>query len=387
MESCVNTCEVERSERPDSQSPLDLPEGVPRLRAFYLYMTTGCNLRCRHCWITPTFVNGKPSPGDCIDLDLLKKAVRDAKPLGLHSVKLTGGEPLMHPQFREIALFLAAEGLHSDMETNGTRVDADTARFLKEETNVRFVSVSLDSIDPGRHDHFRGVEGAFDAAVAGIKNLVAADYRPQVIMSPHHGNRSEVDDMVALATELGAGSVKFNPVTYAGRGKQMHERGEALDYDEYRALIRYVNGELQNRSSIRLHIGAPMALLSVDDILHDRWRGVCNVVHILGILGTGHMAMCGIGRNVPELCYGELGKDDLRETWFSHPMLKQIREGLQGQYPGICGDCIHARGCRTGCLAMNYMNFGQLIQPSELCHYVAERNEFPVTRRKSNGAS
>jgi len=38
----------------------DLPEGVPPLRAFYLYMCTGCNLKYRHCWITPTFVNGKP---------------------------------------------------------------------------------------------------------------------------------------------------------------------------------------------------------------------------------------------------------------------------------------------------------------------------------------
>ena len=42
---------------------LDLPEGVPPLRAFYLYMSTGCNLRCRHCWITPRFVRGEPDPG------------------------------------------------------------------------------------------------------------------------------------------------------------------------------------------------------------------------------------------------------------------------------------------------------------------------------------
>ena len=47
----------------------DLPEGTPLLRSIYLYATTGCNLCCRHCWITPTFVNGEPSAGDCIDLD------------------------------------------------------------------------------------------------------------------------------------------------------------------------------------------------------------------------------------------------------------------------------------------------------------------------------
>ena len=81
---------------------LDLPEGVPPLRAFYLYMSNSCNLKCRHCWITPRFVDGKPDPGDVIDVDALREAVAEAKPLGLSNAKLTGGEPLLHPRFIEI---------------------------------------------------------------------------------------------------------------------------------------------------------------------------------------------------------------------------------------------------------------------------------------------
>ena len=46
------------------------------------YMCTGCNLKCRHCWITPTFVNGEPSPGDAIDVDLLRAAVEEAAQRG-----------------------------------------------------------------------------------------------------------------------------------------------------------------------------------------------------------------------------------------------------------------------------------------------------------------
>ncbi|MBT3296672.1 MAG: radical SAM protein [Verrucomicrobia bacterium] len=361
---------------------VDLPGDVPRLTSFYLYMTAGCNLRCRHCWITPTFVNGEPSPGECINPELLKQAVKEAKPLGLKSAKLTGGEPLMHPQFRDIAAFLKSEGIHSDMETNGILIDPSMARFLKDETNVEFVSVSLDSVDTAKHDAFRGVKGAFDAAVQGIRNLVEVGYRPQIIMSPHRDNLGEVDAMVEMAGALKAGSLKFNPVANSGRGSRMHEEGEALDYEAHRALIRYVNGELQKRSKVPLFIGAPMAMLTLDDLLKNRWRGVCNVDHIMGLLGTGHMALCGIGKNVQELSYGELGKDNLRDVWCAHPFLKELRKGIKGPFAGICGDCIHAGRCRTGCLAMHYLDGGKLFSPSPLCSEADRRGEFPMARRK-----
>ena len=88
-----------------------MPPDVPALKVFYLYLSAGCNLCCRHCWITPTFVHGKPVPAECLDFNLLKGAVAEAKPMGLSSAKLTGGEPTLHPAFRKIADFLTGEGL------------------------------------------------------------------------------------------------------------------------------------------------------------------------------------------------------------------------------------------------------------------------------------
>ena len=61
--------------------PPDMPPDVPALKVFYLYLSAGCNLHCRHCWITPTFVHGKPVPAECLDFDLLKSAVAEAKRL------------------------------------------------------------------------------------------------------------------------------------------------------------------------------------------------------------------------------------------------------------------------------------------------------------------
>ena len=74
------------------QSHLQFP-----LNQIYFYLTKGCNLRCRHCWIAPKY-QGDGQSHPALDVDLFKSIVAQAKPLGLGGVKLTGGEPLIHPR-------------------------------------------------------------------------------------------------------------------------------------------------------------------------------------------------------------------------------------------------------------------------------------------------
>ena len=362
----------------------DMPPDVPALKMFYLYLSAGCNLHCRHCWITPTFVQGKPAPGESLDLERLRGAVAEAKPLGLSAAKLTGGEPTLHPRFREIVDFLTAEGLDLTMETNATLIDAELAVHLARRTNLKRVAVSLDSSDAAEHDGFRGVKGAFAAAVRGIGNLVAAGLRPQIIMSVYRGNLDRVEGVIELARQLGAVSVKFNPVTRSGRGAEIHRQGQGLDFDELLALIRRIRGPLRDRHPIHLNAMVPPAMATVAELLRYGGEGAgCHVRNILGILGTGEMALCGIGRNIPELCFGQLGRDRLREVWFSHPTLVRMRQDLQGPYPGICGDCLHAGRCMTHCLAQNFEVNGRLVSPSPLCAEAERRGVFPATRRIS----
>jgi SynChlorMet cassette radical SAM/SPASM protein ScmF len=381
----MSLCEVPDLKCGDETS-LDLPQGVPPLRAFYLYMCTGCNLKCRHCWITPTFVHGEPSPGDVIDIDLLRAAVEEAKPLGLSNAKLTGGEPMLHPRFMEIADMLTDVGLRMDMETNGTLLTPKSARHLKEETNVTFISVSLDGVDARTHDEFRGVPGAFDAALRGLGCLVDAGYtNVQVIMSVHRGNLSQVDSLVELAAARGASSVKVSPVTKAGRGTGMHERGEALDFDEQLELARHVHGGLGQKSPIRIIMNSPPVLTPIPEIMRKGGRtGDCGVRSILGILGTGHVALCGIGRTIPDLVYGQLGQDSIRDIWLNHPRIHQLRQDLDNldAIEGPCAACIHLRSCRTGCVAQNYLESGHLVWPDPLCVEAARRDAFPMTRQK-----
>jgi len=367
--------------------PTGLPDGVPPLRAFYLYMTTGCNLRCRHCWVVPRYVKGRPHPGEVIDPVLLQQAVEEAKPLGLCSAKITGGEPLLHPQFKEIVKMLSDQGLGLNMETNATLMTPQIARWLKEETRVGFISVSLDGANAAAHDSFRGVPGAFQSALTGLDALVEAGYRNvQVIMSVYRGNVSQIDDVVALARTHGAGSVKFTPVTNTGRGVALHEGGGAIDFEERLALVKYIQDDLAERAGISLVINLPPALRTFDKLWRSRGRtGDCGVDRILGILGSGEIAMCGIGRTIPELVYGRLGVGSIRDIWLCQPRIMELRRELKdvAAYPGICGSCLHSKACRTGCVANNYLEGSRMVCPSILCSGAESRGLFPKTRQRS----
>ncbi len=378
---CEGLPEIPEAELPTPT--LELPPDVPALRTLYLYLSAGCNLHCRHCWITPTFVNGKPVPAECLEFKALENAVAEAKPLGLSSAKLTGGEPTLHPEFVRIVDFLADQDLRMTMETNGTLIDRNLAKHLSEK-KLSHVAVSLDSADPAWHDRFRGRRGAFEDAVRGVGHLVEAGFRPQIIMAVCRENLDHIEALIALAQKVGAGSVKFNPVTASGRGAEMHSDGVGLSFDEHLALTHRIRGELQDRFPIHLCIMVPPALLTVKEILRYKGSGGgCHVRHILGVLGTGEMALCGVGRNVPELCFGMLGKDRLRDVWMSHPTLIELRKDLNGPFPGLCGDCVHAKRCLTHCVAINYEMTGKLVNVSPLCAEAEQQGVFPVSRRIS----
>ena len=386
----MSLCDFEQTSTGDDPS-LDLPLGVPPLRTFYLYLSNSCNLACRHCWITPRLVDGQPDPGDVINVSALRVAVREAKPLGLSSAKLTGGEPLLHPRFVEIVDMLTEAGLGLNMETNGTLLTVDLARYLKTETNLTFVSISIDGANAKTHDAFRAVDGAFDAVLRGLAHLVEAGYENvQVIMCAHRGNREQVADLVRLAAKYGAGSVKINPVTNSGRGHGMHKRGEGLGFRERLALSHYIYDELrpalhEEGLGIEIVLNTPPALMPIGEMMRRRGQiGDCGVRHILGILGSGEIALCGIGRTVPELVYGRLGQDSIHDVWLSHPTLLELRCALDdvGSFPGICGECTMASQCRTGCVAQNFVDGRQLVWPDPLCAAAEQLGEFPATRHR-----
>jgi len=359
--------------------PLDLPKGIPPLSSLYLYISGSCNLACRHCWIAPTYQSSGDN-GQHVKLEHVRKAIREAKPLGLQSVKLTGGEPTLHPQFRELVSLIDEEKLSIIIETNGTLVDDDLAAFLKQTPYVSFISVSLDGIDAETHEALRGVAGCYERTLAGIRALVDVGFYPQLICTLHRGNVSQMAEMVMLGESLGCGSVKFNHVQHMGRGEQYaEERG--LEVAEIIQLYEHMEKEIAPRSKVKVYFDIPLAFYPIRKLLDDS-LSQCNVQNILGMLAGGELSLCGIGFTVPEMIYGHIENDTLRDVWCNSPGLTLLREQIPARLEGICGQCLHRDICQGCCIANNFHVAGRLNAPYQFCDRAEALGLFPASRKR-----
>jgi len=362
----------------DAGSRPALPPGVPLLTSLYLYVAGSCNLACRHCWIAPSFIPGG-NGGSFLKLEHIHKAVREAAPLGLRSVKLTGGEPTLHPQFCDIVSVLGEAGLATMIETNGTLVDRALASFLRAHPTVTFISVSVDGADAETHDGLRAVAGSFDSALAGIRALVEVGFHPQLICTLHRGNVGQVEKVAALAEALGCSSVKFNLLQRVGRGQRL-AADEGLAIEEVLQLNRTIESELVSRFRLRIHLDLPMAFRPIRRLLDDG-LGVCAIRNVLGLLAGGELSLCGIGTSVPELIFGHIRTDNLAEVWCTRPALARLREEVPARLEGICGQCLHRDLCLGACVADNYHSSGRLGAAHGFCQQAEELGLFPPTRK------
>jgi SynChlorMet cassette radical SAM/SPASM protein ScmF len=350
------------------------------LNQIYFYLTEGCNLRCRHCWIAPKYQseeNSYPS----LDLDFFKSIIEQAKPLGLTGVKLTGGEPLLHPQINEILEYIQTEDIGMTLETNGVLCTPELARMMAA-CKDPFVSVSLDGADAETHEWVRGVDGCFGGALEGIMNLVEAGFRAQVIMTIMRHNKDQMESAVSLAERLGAGSIKFNIVQPTARGEKMHESGEALSIKELVDLVNWLENGLPAFTNLEIYHNYPMAFRPLGKMFGENEDGceVCGIFGILGVLANGSYALCGIGETVPELVFGHAAADSLEDVWNKNSVLLELREGLPQRFAGICSRCLMKEMCLGSCLAQNYYRSKNLWGSFWFCEEAHNRGYFPESR-------
>ena len=350
------------------------------LNQIYFYLTEGCNLKCRHCWLAPKYQSeNKAYPA--LDLNLFKSIIEQAKPLGLNGVKLTGGEPLLHPEIKEILEYIRTEDLRLTVETNGVLCTPELASRMAACKNP-FVSVSLDGAEAETHEWVRGVEGCFDQAIDGLRNLISAGLRPQVIMTIMRQNKDQMEPMVRVAENLGAGSVKFNILQPTARGERMHFTGEALDIQELVDLGKWVENTLSADTSLNLYYDHPIAFRPLGKMFGENGDscGACGILSILGVLANGSYALCGIGEAVPDLVFGRATTDSLLSIWGKTPVLLELREGIPHKLDGVCGRCLMKEICLGSCLAQNYYRSKSLWKPFWFCDEAYNQGLFPETR-------
>lgn len=354
--------------------------GLFPLDTIYFYVSGGCNLRCRHCYIAPRF----EQPGDgsaYLDLDLMRSIIAQALPLGLQGVKLTGGEPLLHPQFETLLGIIAEHQLRLGIETNGVLISPSLAKTLAV-FDYLHLSVSIDGAQAETHDWIRGVAGAFEAARTGISRLLDAGIRPQIIMSLMEHNRHEIEGVVRLAEGLGASSVKFNIVQPSARGEKLHRSGAALDVRSLLELGDWVENDLARQTPIGLTFDRPLAFRSLESVFGGGGFncGICSILGILGVLSNGSYALCGIGEVIPAMIFGHAAQDPLLGVWRDSPVLNEIREGMPERLEGVCADCLVSQICMGSCIAQNFYAIGSLWGPFWFCDQAYQSGLFPETR-------
>lgn len=348
--------------------------GIPNLSTLYLYITDYCNLRCRHCWVTPVWVGRIPPPK--LPLQALKGAIGEAVDEGLSHVKLTGGEPLLHPEFSDMVRFIHELGLSVGVETNGTLVTEGIADLLCDvKANI---SVSIDGADSETHDLFRGVKGSFEKTVRAVEMLRDRGSPPLVIFSVYRKNMEELEKVVELCKEIGVRALKVNPITPMGRGKRMGEEGLLLDIVDLLEL-KEKGRRLSSEHGIRILVDLPCSFDPLRSIAEEGFP-TCPFLNLLSILADGDVTFCGFGYANPWWIMGNIMKDSIKKIWRSHPLLWMARDGLPGKLKGVCGKCMFKARCLGKCRAAVIDAFDDMFAPDPHCQALYERGLFPISR-------
>jgi len=180
-------------------------------------MTYQCNLHCLHCYIKAM---GKQSPGE-LDTAEAQHLLKQMAAMKIPLVLFSGGEPLVRKDFWEIVRAVKGSPLpRLALSTNGTLIDENTAVKLKEHGFV-YIGISIDSIRPEWHDEFRGVKGAFEAAVRGIENSVAVGLKVGIRTTLTRHNIEEIPDILAWCVENRVERVSLYLLDTVGRGEEI----------------------------------------------------------------------------------------------------------------------------------------------------------------------
>lgn len=177
--------------------------------------TRTCNLKCRHCYMSS---DAKKYQNELTTAEA-KQFIDDLADFNVPVLLFSGGEPLIRPDFFELADYAAKKGVRPTLSTNGTLITPEVARKIKD-IGVGYVGISLDGLREV-NDKFRGKDGAFEAAMNGIKNCVAVDQRVGLRFTINHHNIQELENIFDFIEEENINRVCFYHLVYSGRGNQM----------------------------------------------------------------------------------------------------------------------------------------------------------------------
>ena len=216
-------------------------------------VTRQCNLKCVHCYAhakDESFENE-------LSFEEGKMLIDDLAGFGVPVLLFSGGEPLVRKDLPDLAAYAVEKGMRAVISTNGTLITKKMARTLKE-IGLSYVGISLDGMET-INDRFRGVRGAFDKAMQGIRNSQEAGIKVGLRFTINKANVQEIPSIFDLLEEMDIPRACFYHLVYAGRGSKMVE--EDLSHEETRAAVDLI----MDRTKDLHDRGMPKEVLTVDN--------------------------------------------------------------------------------------------------------------------------
>ncbi len=318
--------------------------------------TRTCNLRCIHCYSNSAM---QEYEGELSNAQA-KEMILDLEAFKVPVLLFSGGEPLLRRDFFELNDFAHQHQLRTVISTNGTLIDQEAAAKIKQ-ANIDYVGVSLDGIG-SRNDMFRGTQGAFNKALAGIRNLVAVKQKVGLRFTITRQNYPDIKDIFKLVEEEAIDRVCFYHLVYSGRGSSMTE--DDLSHADMRQCLEdicawaedmYRRGMHKEVLTVDNHADAIFVYLRT--LKKDRKKAQA----ILELLQYNKGNASGIAiANVDNLgnvhadqfwqgyTFGNVTKRKFGEIWMdtSDPVMKVLKDRA-GKIKGRCSRCTYLALCNA----------------------------------------
>jgi 12,18-didecarboxysiroheme deacetylase len=255
-------------------------------------MTRRCNLKCVHCYARAKDIEFKNE----LSTEEGKALIDDLAKFGSPVILFSGGEPTLRKDLPELAAYARGKGMRAVISTNGTLIDKELAKKLKD-VGLSYVGVSLDGIRE-TNDKFRGMNGAFDAALKGLHNCQEEGIKVGLRFTINKQNVKDIPAIFELLENEKIPRICFYHLVYAGRGSEMVS--EDLSLEESRKAVDLIlekTRELHER-------GFPAEVLTVDNhcdgpylymkLLKENPKRAAEVFELLS-MNQGNSSGIGIG--------------------------------------------------------------------------------------------
>jgi Fe-coproporphyrin III synthase len=191
--------------------------------------TRQCNLSCVHCYANAV------THGLTEEIDILsgKKFIRELADFGVPVILFSGGEPLLRRDLFDLASFAQEQGLRVALSTNGTLITSEVANKIHQ-VGFAEVGISLDGIGQS-NDQFRGKDGAYQAALEGIRNCVALGSRVSLRFTITRFNYEQIPAIFRLIEDERIDRICFYHLAYSGRGSKL--QSEDISHSQTRAAV------------------------------------------------------------------------------------------------------------------------------------------------------